>query len=351
MHARRRALRILPAYWVALTGLALWPGLPGVFSAYWWIFYGLLQAYWYPTIHLGLAVAWSLTIEVAFYVVLPVLAALLGRLGRAVSPRERMRRQLFALAGLGVAAEMLRVGLFVIDRRDLNFTLPSMFLPFAVGMALAVASAWLGTDERRWRWTRFVVDRPGACWAGAALAFVATCFTPVFGRTGLSQHTALTWGLEQLVFVVVSALLLLPAIFGEEAGGWPRRLLATRALGFVGMVSYGIFLWHLPLLEWLAATPLSGWVPGAPFASMLGVGLAVSIPMGWLSYRCVEWPAMRLRSEPYRRVAPSPSSAASPSPPSAASPSPSSAASPSSSAAASSSASPSRATPPPSSSR
>jgi peptidoglycan/LPS O-acetylase OafA/YrhL len=39
---RRRWLRILPAYWVALTVLAIWPGLPGVFTGDWWRYYGLL---------------------------------------------------------------------------------------------------------------------------------------------------------------------------------------------------------------------------------------------------------------------------------------------------------------------
>jgi peptidoglycan/LPS O-acetylase OafA/YrhL len=80
-YAMRRALRILPAYWVALTVLAIWPGLRGVWTENWWVYYGMLQGYWGSTQFSGLTVAWSLTVEVAFYAALPFLALSLGWLG------------------------------------------------------------------------------------------------------------------------------------------------------------------------------------------------------------------------------------------------------------------------------
>ncbi len=45
IYARRRFLRIVPAYWAALTLLAVWPGLEGVFTGDWWVYYGLFQSY------------------------------------------------------------------------------------------------------------------------------------------------------------------------------------------------------------------------------------------------------------------------------------------------------------------
>ena len=50
-YARRRLLRILPAYWLALTVLAIWPGLPQMWEAHDWVYYGLVQVYfpdWTP---------------------------------------------------------------------------------------------------------------------------------------------------------------------------------------------------------------------------------------------------------------------------------------------------------------
>src|SRR5687768_12863876 len=42
-YARRRFLRIAPAYWVAITALAIFPGMAGIFTDNWWVYYGLLQ--------------------------------------------------------------------------------------------------------------------------------------------------------------------------------------------------------------------------------------------------------------------------------------------------------------------
>lgn len=300
--AKRRALRILPAYWVALVALSIWPGLPGVWSPRWWIYFGMLQGYYPKTLFKGLPVAWSLSVEVAFYATLPFLAMFLGALGRRVSARARMRRQVWALVALAFAGETFRLSNVAIGRLEFHWTLPSMFLPFALGMLLAVSSAWLGTDERRWRWTRFVIDRPGACWLAAAAIFVTLCFTPVFIRTSVGKHTVVTQGIEQFAYAVISALLLLPAIFGENAGGWPRRILATRVMAFTGAISYGIFLWHQPMLR---AMNQAGWakmIPGFPFLSLFTLCLGVAVVLGWGSYRLIEAPAMRLRGEAPKRA-------------------------------------------------
>ena len=53
---------------------------------------------------------------------------------------------------------------------------------------------------------------------------------------------------EHVLYALCCVLLLLPAIFGDARGGWPRRLLATPALAWFGLVSYGVFLYHAPLL-------------------------------------------------------------------------------------------------------
>ncbi len=299
-YAWRRALRILPAYWVALTVLAYWPGLKGVFTDDWWVFYSVLQAFWVSTLFSGLSVAWSLTVEVSFYALLPLLALFLGWLGRNAEPRTRMVRELWALAALGLASEIFRIYVFSIGQRLLNFTVISMFLPFATGMALAVCSAWLGTDERKWRWTRFVVDHSGAVWSTAIVLFLACCFGPVFSRS--ANHTLFTWTFEQLAYVAISSLLLLPAVFGETAGGWPRRLLGNRAIAFSGLVSYGVFLWHQPLLITMSRSGWGKWIPDSPFLSLLLLILPISIAVGWASYRLVEVPTLRLRDQPRERV-------------------------------------------------
>ena len=71
----RRLLRIGPAYWVALTVVALWLGYSYVFepeNAVW--FYPFGQSYRPGLVIGGLTQAWSLSVEAAFYVMLPLYA-------------------------------------------------------------------------------------------------------------------------------------------------------------------------------------------------------------------------------------------------------------------------------------
>ena len=126
--------------------------------------------------------------------------------------------------------------------------------------------------------------------------------SPIFTRTGLENHTVFTWGFEQLAYVVISALLLVPAIFGENAGGWPRRVLANRFMCFTGAVSYGIFLWHEPVLRWMSQAGWKSWIPGYPVLALSLLCVSASLLLGWGSYRLVELPAMRLRGEPPKRI-------------------------------------------------
>ena len=90
-YTRRRIFRIVPAYWAALTLLAIWPGVPGVFSDDWWVYYGFLQIYKREWITGGLPQVWSLCIDVSFYAVLPIYAIAMVGSGPARPPCGRRR--------------------------------------------------------------------------------------------------------------------------------------------------------------------------------------------------------------------------------------------------------------------
>jgi peptidoglycan/LPS O-acetylase OafA/YrhL len=69
-------------------------------------------------------------------------------------------------------------------------------------------------------------------------------------------------------------------------------LLESPVLVAVGVVSYSIFLWHLPLIVWLADHGLTvgGW------GGLLINTLIIAVPVGLLStltYHFVEKPALR----------------------------------------------------------
>ena len=76
----RRALRILPAYWLALTVIALVVPKPDTFQAdHAVVYYGFLQIYG-DLVFGGISQAWTLCVEVTFYAMLPLWALAMRRL-------------------------------------------------------------------------------------------------------------------------------------------------------------------------------------------------------------------------------------------------------------------------------
>lgn len=296
-YVRRRVLRIVPAYWVALTVLALVLGLPAFWDGPWWRSYTFTQNLWIDSTTQGIFPAWTLCIEVMFYLALPFVAAGIGRLaGRSV------RAELALLAALGLASVVLRTALeaagggFVLQN-----TLAGFFGWFAIGMALATLSvAWWGR-ERESRALRVVVDRPWVPWAAAAVAFWFVSTQLGLPRGFFFVYDDISFLGEHLLYALCAALLLLPAVFGDGAGGWVRRLLGLRVLAWLGVVSYGIFLYHGPIVLELSERDADLWIPGSGLVSMLSIAVALSVACAAASYYLVERPALRFKDRGSRR--------------------------------------------------
>jgi peptidoglycan/LPS O-acetylase OafA/YrhL len=290
---RRRVLRIVPAYWVALTLLAIYPGLLG-FSDHWWRFYTFTQIYWSNSIVQGIGPAGTLCIEVSFYLLLPFLAAAIARL------RPSVTGEIGILVGLAACVIVFR---WVIqgytppfsDWRILHNTLLSYFDWFAYGMILAVLSvAWHGREAGSPVLVT-IIRRPWLPWLLALAVFVYVALGMDLSRGFFVTYTQWNFFGEHLGYAAVAFLLLLPAIFGVWAGGWPRKLLAWRVLGWLGLVSYGIFLWHSNIMLELNEHGAQGWLPGSGFLSLLIPTLAIAIPIAAASYYVVEKPALRFK--------------------------------------------------------
>lgn len=228
-YARRRLLRILPAYWLALTVLTIAFHLPGVESGDWWRYYGLVQIYDPRTFAGGLGVAWTLCIEVSFYLVLPLYALLADRVAR------RAGHEILILTGLAVASWGW---LFVVYHTSINpdyaSTLLGTFDWFALGMILAVLS----------------VHRVHVPTWPLVIAAIAMFAAPVV----LSIHGAIPAHLIAGAFAVLAvSVAVLPLS--------PPAVLIWRPLAWLGLVSYGIYLWHATLIPPLAnhVRPLDVW--------------------------------------------------------------------------------------------
>jgi peptidoglycan/LPS O-acetylase OafA/YrhL len=297
-YTRRRVLRIVPAYWVALTLLALWPGLVAFWDGPWWRSYAFTQIYFREgIISQGIFPAWTLCIEVTFYLALPFLAAAIGRIAG-----RRVKVDLALLAALFVACNALRI---VLQASGGGYILQNTLLCyldwFAVGMAMAVVSVAMWGRERDSRVLRTIVERPWTTWALAAVGFYVVSTQLGLSRTFFGYFSQTGYHGEHLLFVAVSALVMLPAVFGDAHRTPIRRLLAWRWLAWLGLISYGVFLYHGPFVLWLAGQEADQWIPGSGYLSMTGVACAMSIAAAALSFYLVERPVLRFKDRGSRR--------------------------------------------------
>jgi len=277
----RRACRLLPALAVMLGAVVVWFGLvehqsykgPAAFAA-------LYAANW---AQIGgrpfgvLSHVWTLAVEEHFYLLWPLLFLGLSRL--------RMRTAALVAVGLAATSTLLRLALFAAgaspDRLQMGTDTR------LDGLLLGCAAALLLAHRR---------PRVGLPVAGAALAALATLVVVQ------PYHSfMLTAG---YVVIPVAALLVIVHVVGpttEGSGGHASgspltAILGWRPLAALGKISYGLYLWHLPVYAVLLPHLL-----GLPLAARSGVVAAASIAAATLSYFFVERPFLRLKDRRWTR--------------------------------------------------
>lgn len=305
---RRRAKRILPAYYVhllllffvfvpLLLGIAFWRWNPTYMLQNLWA-HTFLVHYFTPTTSASMTIngaLWTLALEAQFYVLLPLLAPVFARapwrtaaamFTIALAWRWAANHSLDAWVRHLMAIEP-RWNLTEPTVRHLLLTqFPGYLGHFAAGML--AGRAWLHwrgdppTVRGSWAWLALAMAILAALWAMYAYA------GPILGER--------TWILT--VAAIGTAMLALVSRGLPQA----RVLLGNAPLAFAGRISYSAYLYHLPLLLlWSAYGP-------AAAGSWLALPLYVAQVAGiaWLSYRWIELPGLgwrlfsRARSHPQR---------------------------------------------------
>lgn len=279
-YAWHRVRRIMPAYVVTVLVAYLIYHFreAGPNPGHSW--YGLLRnlsltqiytdAYMFSHLHQGLTQMWSLAVEVAFYVVLPVLALVL----LVVLCRRRWQPRLL-LAGLFALALISPAWMaFVHTAHGLpdgaRLWLPGYLAWFIGGMMLTVLAA-MGVR----------------CYGFIAVPLAVVCYfiaaTPIAGEpttspTGLAQAVTKTAS-----FAVIATLVVAPLACGDT--GWYSKVLASRPMVWLGEISYEIFLVHLILME-VAMVEILHWrVYTGSMPALFAVTMALSVPAAWLLHR------------------------------------------------------------------
>jgi peptidoglycan/LPS O-acetylase OafA/YrhL len=307
VYAWRRFLRIVPAYWVALLVIAVCIDTPGILTLHgipdYWLFG---QVYSADTALGGIPQAWSLDVEVLFYVLLPCVAFAM----RSLPGRDRAARLRSEWAMLGVlfcaavAFNALMLNVAGPDRyATVLHTLPSFLDTFAFGMGLAVASVALeGRPEPS---VLRPLDRfPGIAWA-AGLALYVLVSLALDDKGGAQPLTNAEFLIRRELFALIAVCLLLPGVFGDQQRGLVRRFLANPVLLWIGLVSYGFYLYHVAVI-----TQLQRWdfhPLGGHNQYLFAIdALLPSLALAAASYYVVERPALSLKRifKPTRKVEP-----------------------------------------------
>jgi peptidoglycan/LPS O-acetylase OafA/YrhL len=277
----RRAVRVLPAFWLGLlvVGLVVRP------SARVWLANATLTQIYVPDALLdGYTQTWSLATEISFYLVLPLAFLALRR--RTNRPSVALRL-LAATWVLGVAAAVVS-GLVEVGGDTLaGRWLPAHWPEFALGMALAVVRD--APTLRAHRVLRDLAAYPGTCLALAGGAYLLAT-TTVAGPLTLGPVAGVQLAGKGVLGSVVTAGLMVPLLFGAGRDAYSHALGSAPAR-YLGRISYGVFLWHLPVFEAIYAVTGIDYFTGGALA-LLAVGVPLTLALAALSERLVERPLM-----------------------------------------------------------
>ncbi|MYR07161.1 acyltransferase family protein [Gordonia sp. SID5947] len=313
-----RVIRIWPAYVVVVVlVLTLLPDAKNADLTVWLANLTLTQVFVPLSLTAGLTQMWSLSVEVAFYALLPLIGFALVRF--------RARDDGPGLVGLRIPA-LLGLGLLSLGWAWVAMSLPVPagvepknwvfgHLPwFIAGLILAEVAGAIELHERRpvARWMRVATAVGARRWLMAAVlvvAYVLAC-TPLAGPTGLGNLSPLQFATKMVLGAVCGLAVLAPLVCSDGAGSEasgparrrPFRLLTSSPMLALGRWSYGIFIWHLAVLA--VVFPLFGIVPfGGDFLLVWTITVALTIGVSAAGYAFIEEPARRwLRSRETRRA-------------------------------------------------
>jgi len=271
-YARNRALRILPLYYVVLVVVLIFTESGGTANQWltWATFSENFTTDRSDVVEVN-GVMWSLVIEIHFYILLPLVAYGLARLARG-----SLARAAALLGAVGLASFVLRYITLYDDAGPISplvdYSLPSTFMFFAAGMLVALLRiAWQRNPPAFIRGPLASAE----LWIAASAVLWLLLFDE-YSRGWLAAPA--------------SALLVGACVLPLRPGP-VIRLLEWKALAFVGVISYSLYLWHVPILEQLGET---SWEPES-FPGLLLLGLPLSLLVAALSYRFVETPFLKLR--------------------------------------------------------
>jgi peptidoglycan/LPS O-acetylase OafA/YrhL len=293
----KRATRILPGYWLALFVLAGLDALTIKNSTGFLRNIFLVHPFTEDNVFTGIAQAWTLSVELSFYLVVPLFACVFVRQSRRRNGQVPARNLLTALGVLFIGTYLFR--LFIHDNHlwfleTANIWLPSHMDTLALGMCIAVLVEAPASAKTLSKLKIFIANHAGVIVVSSVLVWLISAninmtvefATPDF-RIELLCH---------FLFGISSFLLVVPLCLSPQS--LFVRLLSFRFFAWLGTISYGIYLWHMAFLGGNFAEKYMPWQEndGQNLVRFIVI-FPASIAIASLSYYLLERPIMRAVSK------------------------------------------------------
>ncbi|MDA2892485.1 acyltransferase [Mycolicibacterium sp. BiH015] len=288
-YLRSRIVRIMPGYLVAVVVImTLLPEVKADFTV-WLANLTLTQIYVPLTLTAGLTQMWSLSVEMSFYLALPLLALLARRLP--------VRARIPAIVAVAVASLFwVRIPFDGASGHNLWNWPPAFFSWFAAGMVLAELTVSPGGLAHR-------LARRRVLMALIALTAFLIAASPLAGREGLHPGSIGQVTLKTAMGAVVAGALLAPLVLDRLDTA--HRILGSSIMVTLGRWSYGLFVWHLAALAMVF--PIIGeFAFNGHFAVVLVLTVAFGFAIAAVSYALVESPCRNALRRWERRNDPTP---------------------------------------------
>jgi len=294
----RRFVRIFPAYWIALTAYVYFFGFFSIHGfANFVTYYGLLQNYRGGYALFGLGIAWTLVIEVSFYLALP----LINQIARAAAGNRAAADRVYrvqmglivSLCAIGLAVRALNIWVVNTSRRGAWFPLHASgysllaYLDwFAIGMAFAVLTVSPPTRRRLPRVASALGRHALACWLVALGVFAVQA--RLLQTISLGPNRLVNFALPFLIGVT-ALFIVLPAVFGDQDQSVIRRFLQSKSIVYLGGISYGIYLWHFIIVAQSGLWVANGTLPDVFIVRFVAV-FTITVAVASASYYVLERP-------------------------------------------------------------
>ncbi len=325
----RRALRILPGYYLSLLILVVLT-MPAYFQPAGLVNLGLFASLFMDSSGLTFRKLngpyWTLAVEWQFYLILPLLALGIFLLVRGVRPERRLRAVILCLLGVMVGGLFVRfwgfyfqanpAATFLVPRPALNVVLFFIFgqtgkytEDFAVGMLCALYYIYaqrVPTGQRLahrlresslWLWgVGILILAFSALWH-----FQANTNPPVAVWPFLDPLMAYFSWLSEMLLAIGYGMCILGILYRP---GVLQRPFTWKPLRWLGLISYSLYIWHLPLIILLQTRilpPAYEMNKYLYYSLYWAWALLVIVPFCVLYYALVEKPGIHL-GDRWRKV-------------------------------------------------